>query len=1124
MINKSKLTLNFDNNKLIKQNDSSTVLVQYDKNSTELEIHLTKDSKPLDISLLTVVLNFKRPDNIVIQSFPKKIDTPNGIISIIIPETALTHYGDMYLQAEVYQGNSILTSTNEIKYKITRKFVVDESDIPKDEMPILQDILNKLDNLQPAVVEGKLDKGGYIGTAQNLKDEINSNNLNISKKASIESVDNLKSRVDTLEATSPDTSNFATKEELSLKADKSNTYNKSESDTKFATKESINVIQSNLKLKADKTELTSKADESRVVLLENKVNTKADASNVFGKVEITNMLALKANKATTYTKSEIDKKLDDLSTGGTVDLSNYYTKTETDAKYSTKLYVIDEVKKLNTSISSKANADAVYNKSEIDSKLSSKANSTEVYNKQSIDSMIALKANTTEVYTKLELNNKFTDYYDKTEIAIRFATKEELNSKASLASLNELSNKINTKANISDVYNKSETDTLLSSKVNKDTIYDKTVIDNKLALKADKTTTYTKTEVDDKLSKITVDSSSNKISNGTTKLSIEKPNADIIANKNFIMQPFQDTEETEVYISSKTYHGTSGNYSTSITLKKNEGDAYFGKLVDIVNKYNFKAGNKLQIIDTSTNEVVFSVSYIPSENPETETVEIYDSGKSISIFTKQTTLEEYNKLTQSTKGKYRLKFIDKDVNKHVEIINDRNLTTKLYVDNLVKKSIPDFTELATKTELALKADKSNTYNKIEIDNKLNLKADSTVVSNIAEILVEKADKTAINELKSSINLKQDNLPNNIEPNKLLQSNRGELSWVDMPASTDLTNYYNKTESNELFATKAELQTKASSESLESLTSVVNTKASKSEVSSLKSEVDTKIDNTKLSSELSKVQGALESQINTKQDSLPVNSKPNQILQNNNGSLSWIDTPTGGGSSGGSGVRYATRTLFRGGSLLKWQPSQSQGGSGIPSLENLPSDIRKRWNEGFEGCIMKVGFGSYEHVTTRLLKGLDLSNLQIGTGFEPNNILNIPQLVITLSPNTKYLYGDSNNNQEDNYLESYRFICERTDAIRDNDSIGYIEAYKKYVNGNQGLTYKAKYPAVDVLYGSPHMKAQIFPYEVKAEYYFYFEEGKDPILFIYFTNDKSANQYNNFLPPKLEHIEISLPIK
>ena len=58
---------------------------------------------------------------------------------------------------------------------------------------------------------------------------------------------------------------------------------------------------------------------------------------------------------------------------------------------------------------------------------------------------------------------------------------------------------LNSKANQSTTYSKTEVDSNLALKANQATTFSKTEVDNKLVLKANQSTTYTKTEVDNSL-------------------------------------------------------------------------------------------------------------------------------------------------------------------------------------------------------------------------------------------------------------------------------------------------------------------------------------------------------------------------------------------------------------------------------------------------------------------------------------------------------------------------------------------------------------------------------------------------------------------------------------------------
>lgn len=80
------------------------------------------------------------------------------------------------------------------------------------------------------------------------------------------------------------------------------------------------------------------------------------------------------------------------------------------------------VSDLSDVVSSKADADSVYSKVEVDSKLDGKANVTDVYSKTEADDLLALKANAADVYSKnetdvlLDAKADANTVYTKTEV------------------------------------------------------------------------------------------------------------------------------------------------------------------------------------------------------------------------------------------------------------------------------------------------------------------------------------------------------------------------------------------------------------------------------------------------------------------------------------------------------------------------------------------------------------------------------------------------------------------------------------------------------------------------------------------------------------------------------------
>lgn len=186
-------------------------------------------------------------------------------------------------------------------------------------------------------------------------------------------------------------------------------------------------------------------------------DTKADKSTTYTKTEVDTALGNKADKSTTYTKDEVNTEL-----GKKANSADVYTKTAADAQF--------------------AEAATTYTKTEVDTELGKKANSADVYTKTVADSTFAKAADT---YTKSEVNTELAKKADATSVY----TKEEANT--------ELAKK----ANAETTYTKTEVDTELGKKADAATTYSKTEVDTALGGKADKTTTYTKTEVNTELAK-----------------------------------------------------------------------------------------------------------------------------------------------------------------------------------------------------------------------------------------------------------------------------------------------------------------------------------------------------------------------------------------------------------------------------------------------------------------------------------------------------------------------------------------------------------------------------------------------------------------------------------------------
>lgn len=334
-------------------------------------------------------------------------------------------------------------------------------------------------------------------------------------------------------------------DELELYALKADVYNKTQIDSK------VTEIYGSI----------GSEESSRIAGDENlqvQINSKANSSDVYSKTHIDNALATKADKSTTYTKSEVDASLatkansadvygknevytksetDAAINAHTPDLSNYYTKSETDTALSGKADtattlagygITDAYTKtaVDTALSGKADASTTYSKTEVDTALSAKANSADVYTKTQIDTTlssyetianhnadvatlntaIGTKANSADVYTKSEVYTKAEAVSQSQYSADMTSLYNDIsdNELVVASALNDLNERVG-EIDLTDYYDITAVDTLLSAKANQSTTYTKSEVDTALAGKASTATTiagygitdaYTKTEVD----------------------------------------------------------------------------------------------------------------------------------------------------------------------------------------------------------------------------------------------------------------------------------------------------------------------------------------------------------------------------------------------------------------------------------------------------------------------------------------------------------------------------------------------------------------------------------------------------------------------------------------------------
>ena len=197
---------------------------------------------------------------------------------------------------------------------------------------------------------------------------------------------------------------YATKDELDLKADKDDVYTKTESDNKYQSKGDY-ATKNELSLKANKGDVYTKTES------DNKYQPKGDY----------------LTSADTYVKDEIDDKLDDkldASAYTPCDLSNYYTKQETSSKT-----------QIDTALAKKADNSKVYTKTESDRKYQPKGD----YVDESVYD--AFTATTITEIDNLNINKLDASAYTPCDLS-NYYTKQEVYNKNETYSRNEIDDKI----------------------------------------------------------------------------------------------------------------------------------------------------------------------------------------------------------------------------------------------------------------------------------------------------------------------------------------------------------------------------------------------------------------------------------------------------------------------------------------------------------------------------------------------------------------------------------------------------------------------------------------------------------------------------------------------------------
>ena len=190
-----------------------------------------------------------------------------------------------------------------------------------------------------------------------------------------------------------DLDNYYTKTEanglLNGKADKNNVYTKSQTDAKLAEK-------------VDTDTLNNYYTSSTVDSL---LNQKANKNNVYAKSE-------------TYSKGEVDSAL-----ASKADSDDVYDKTYMDGIFE---QIDNAFTGVNTALGTKADKSTTYTKSEVDTALSGKADKSDTYTKSEVDTALSGKADASNVYSKTDADALLAKKADYEFVILQDGVENEL--------------------------------------------------------------------------------------------------------------------------------------------------------------------------------------------------------------------------------------------------------------------------------------------------------------------------------------------------------------------------------------------------------------------------------------------------------------------------------------------------------------------------------------------------------------------------------------------------------------------------------------------------------------------------------------------------------------------------
>ena len=220
--------------------------------------------------------------------------------------------------------------------------------------------------------------------------------------------------------------------------------------------------------------------------VQSQLNLKMNTSDCYNKNYIDTLIL------NYYTISQINNLLNDKLNSNVI--NNYYTKTESDAKYATLSDLSNNITTVNNNLALKVNATDLVN--DYFNKVSINNLFTSYYNKLYIDNLISQYNTKAEItnfnyINNTTLNSSLSNYYTKTNIDTTFYTKANIDTNIyTKTQVDTITTAIN-----NNVYTKTQIDTNYYTKAQVDTITT-TINNNKLNITDATNTYYTKTYID----------------------------------------------------------------------------------------------------------------------------------------------------------------------------------------------------------------------------------------------------------------------------------------------------------------------------------------------------------------------------------------------------------------------------------------------------------------------------------------------------------------------------------------------------------------------------------------------------------------------------------------------------